>query len=90
MVKLQNVYLDIKILDEKILDLLAEDGKVSESDITNEIKNRKVYFDDFITLLWQISERLQISDESDVGIKSNWGSSVSCDGIKQYIVPKIE
>ncbi|GFR29763.1 DUF1758 domain-containing protein [Trichonephila clavata] len=81
--KLQSVYLDIKVLDEKILDLLSEDGKALESDIANEIENREVYSDDFITLSRQVSERLRISDEIDVRIKSNRGSSVSRDGIKQ-------
>ncbi|GFQ65054.1 integrase_H2C2 domain-containing protein [Trichonephila clavata] len=88
--KLQSVSLDIKVLDEKTLDLSAEDGKVLESDIANEIENREVYPDDFITLSRQVSERLPISDEIDVGIKSNWGSSVSRDGIIQYRLPKIE
>ncbi|GFW29715.1 DUF1758 domain-containing protein [Trichonephila clavipes] len=48
--KLQSVYLDIKILDENILDLLAEDRKSSECDIANEIEDREIYSDDFITL----------------------------------------
>ncbi|GFS61457.1 DUF1758 domain-containing protein [Trichonephila clavipes] len=81
--KLLSVYLDINILDEKMLDLLAEDGKSSESDIVNEIEDHEVYSDDFITLSWQVGERLQISDESGVRVKSNQGSSVSRDGIKQ-------
>ncbi|GFS77559.1 integrase_H2C2 domain-containing protein [Trichonephila clavipes] len=80
-----SVYLDIKIPN-----LLAEDGKASESDIANEIENREVYSDDFITLSRQVSERLRISDESDVGIRSNRGSSVSRDRIKQDRFPKIE
>ncbi|GFR02872.1 DUF1758 domain-containing protein [Trichonephila clavata] len=88
--KLQSVYSDIKILDEKILDLLAEVGKALESDIANEIENREVYSDDFITLSRQVSERLRISEEMDVEIKLNQGSSVSRDGIKQYRLLKIE
>ncbi|GFQ70265.1 integrase_H2C2 domain-containing protein [Trichonephila clavata] len=88
--KLQSVYSDMKFLDEKILDLLAEDWKALESDIANEIENREVYSDYFITLSRQVSERLRISDEIDVEIKSNQGSSVSRDGIKQYRLPKFE
>ncbi|GFY64040.1 hypothetical protein TNIN_144671 [Trichonephila inaurata madagascariensis] len=61
-----------------------------DSDIANEIENSEVYSDDFITLSRQVGERLRISDESDVGIKSNRCSSVSHDGIKQYRLPKIE
>ncbi|GFR12665.1 hypothetical protein TNCT_472621 [Trichonephila clavata] len=48
--KLQSVYLDIKVVDEKFLNLLAKDGKILESDISNEIENREVYSDDFITM----------------------------------------
>ncbi|GFV01897.1 integrase catalytic domain-containing protein [Trichonephila clavipes] len=58
--KLQSVYLDIKILDEKILGLLAEDVKSLESDITNEIEDCKVYSDDFITLSWQVGQVRQL------------------------------
>ncbi|GFV71160.1 DUF1758 domain-containing protein [Trichonephila clavipes] len=81
----QSVYLDIKILD-----LLSEDGKSSESDIANEIEDREVYSEDFITLSLQVGERLRISDEIGVGIKTNQGSSVSRGGIKQYRLTKIE
>ncbi|GFW24652.1 DUF1758 domain-containing protein [Trichonephila clavipes] len=45
-IKIQSVYLDIRNLDENILDLLAEDRKSSESDITNEIEDREVHSDD--------------------------------------------
>ncbi|GFY66065.1 hypothetical protein TNIN_394081 [Trichonephila inaurata madagascariensis] len=55
--KLQSVYLNIKILD-----LLAEDVKSLENYITNEIKDREIYSDDFKTLSWQVGERLRISD----------------------------
>ncbi|GFS53519.1 uncharacterized protein TNIN_347091 [Trichonephila inaurata madagascariensis] len=69
--KLQSVYLDIKILDEKILDLCWLRIGTSESNIANEIEDREVYSDDFITLSRQVGERLRISDESGVRIKSN-------------------
>ncbi|GFR25900.1 integrase_H2C2 domain-containing protein [Trichonephila clavata] len=75
---------------EMIFDLLAEDEKALESDIANEIENHEVYSDDFITLSRQVSERLRISGQIDVGIMSNRGSSVSRDGIKQYRLLKIE
>ena len=48
--KLQNLQLELKDLDERILDLLTAEGKANEADINIEIEGREVYSDDFITL----------------------------------------
>lgn len=88
--KLQNVYLDVKNLDEKILDLLTENGNTLESDVTSEIESREAYSDEFITLTRQINEKLRISEEGNLETSSNSGSNISCNRIKQYRLPQIE
>ncbi|GFS38455.1 uncharacterized protein TNIN_136801 [Trichonephila inaurata madagascariensis] len=85
--KLQSVYLDIKVLDEKIIDLLAEDVKSSESDIAKEIEDREVYSDD-LNIVTEVGEDCEFLMK--VGKKVKSGFSVSLDRIKQYRLPKIE
>ena len=84
--KLQNLQLELKDLDERILDLLTAEGKANEADINIEIEGREVYSDDFITLSRLINEKLHISDE----INSESRSENGINKIKSYKLPKIE
>lgn len=87
--KLQNLHLELKELDDKILDFLIE-GKASEKEVSTEIETREAYSDEFITLDRQVSEKMQIPDEMGFDARSQDGSGVSGHKIKTYKLPKIE
>ena len=78
--------LELKDLDERILDLLTAEGKENEADINTEIEGREVYSDDFIMLSRLINKKLHISDE----INSESRSENRIIKIKSYKLPKIE
>ena len=73
-------------MKKKILNVLIAEERTSEYCTSKEIENREVYFNDFII----IDEKLKISEESNVDLKSEVRSCLSDNKLKFYKLPRIE
>ncbi|XP_054713646.1 uncharacterized protein LOC129223104 [Uloborus diversus] len=88
--KLTNVQLELRTLDNQILDLLVSDENTLEEDVNKEIEQCEMYSDEFITLSRQVNEKFQNPEQVKLESRSADSADISLNRIKQYRLPKIE
>ncbi|GBM90142.1 hypothetical protein AVEN_20269-1 [Araneus ventricosus] len=81
--------MDLALLDDKILDLLIEAG-ASEEAVSDEIEQREIYSDEFITLIREVNEKSQFLNGANSDARSLGGSNSSYSKSKSYKLPKLE
>lgn len=81
---------EVKQLANTILDLLTEEGSVTEQTVSNEIENKEIYSDYFISLTRQFNEKFKISDGFEIEAMPDDLLSVTGNKMKSYKLNKIE
>ena len=84
--KLENLISEIKLLDDSILDFMAEDIKFDDEAISKEIEEIESYSDSFITIKRKVNDILNANKFSNSGIIEN--GNVNCKN-KRYKLPKL-
>jgi len=86
--KIETFIVDLKSLDENIMDLMLDDKSCDESSLANEVEECEKYLDELITIKRRVNEFLNVDNSvirSDVN-NCNVNSSTS---VKRYKLPKL-
>lgn len=87
--KIENLIKKIKILDDAIIDLIAEDDKYDEELISKELEDTEIYSDAFITVKRKINKTLNVNVPSNSTVVFNPLIDNSNSKFKRYKLPKL-
>ncbi|GBL82306.1 hypothetical protein AVEN_252472-1 [Araneus ventricosus] len=87
--KLENLYMELKVLNNKILDL-SIGNELRKKGVSNKIEQHEIYSDEFITLTHLLNEKLEILNEVNAEKRSRDSCTASYIKNKSYLLPKIE